>query len=188
MKRARRSFEGALVGSFMLAMVGCGTSGVATGARGSEALASMPDIPDALIQMRRAGCVSDKCPVYSVSIFGDGTVVYDGRVNVGVIGQRKGKIAPDQLSQLISAFDSVSFLDMPTTGCVCASETGRQMVTIDYRPGSVQKTVVHDSGCWSAPPAMAVLEQSIDRSAGVEQWVASRVASSAPTDAPPALQ
>jgi hypothetical protein len=187
MKRATRSFEGALAGSFILAMVGCGTAGVATGAHGSEALASMPDVPDALIQMRRAGCASDKCPVYSVSIFADGTVVYDGRVNVGVIGERKGKISPDQLSQLISAFDGVSFLDLPAAGCVCASETGRQMVTIDYRPGSVQKTVVHDSGCWSAPPAMAVLEQSIDRSAGDEQWVAPRVASSAPADTPPVL-
>jgi hypothetical protein len=187
MKRARLSFEGALAGSFILAMVGCGTSGVATGAHGSEALASMPDVPDALIQMRRAGCPSDKCPVYSVSIFADGTVAYDGRVNVGVVGQRKGRISPDQLNQLISAFDSMDFLDLPPEGCVCASETGRQMVTIDYRPGSVQKTVVHDSGCWSAPPAMAVLEQSIDRSAGIEQWVAPRVASSAAAGAPPAL-
>jgi Domain of unknown function (DUF6438) len=187
MKRVSGSLERALTGAIMLAMVGCGTSGVATGAHGSEALASMPDIPDALIQMRRAGCASDKCPVYSVSIFSDGTVAYDGRVNVGVVGQRKGKISSDQLSQLISAFDGVSFLDLPAAGCVCASETGRQMVTLDYRPGSVQKTVVHDSGCWSAPPAMAVLEQSIDRSAGIQQWVAPRVASSAPADAPPAL-
>lgn len=188
MKRARWSFEGVAAGLVLLTAVGCGTTGVATGAHGSDALAIMPDVPDALIQMRRAGCASDKCPVYSVSIFADGTVVYDGRVNVGVVGTRKGKISPDQLNQLISALDGMDFLDLPAAGCICAADTGRQMVTLDYRPGSVQKTVVHDSGCWSAPPAMAVLEQSIDRSAGVEQWVAPRVASSAPIDVTPALQ
>jgi hypothetical protein len=107
---------------------------------------------------------------------------------VGVVGRHKSRISPDQLNQLISALDSMDFLDLPTSGCVCASETGRQMVTLDYRPGSVQKTVVHDSGCWSAPPAMAVLEQSIDRSAGVEHWVSPRVASSAPAGAQPARQ
>lgn len=188
MKRATRVFEAGLAGLAMLAVAGCGTSGVATGAHGSDALATMPDVPDALIQMRRAGCVSDKCPVYSVAIFADGTVAYDGRVNVGVVGYRKGKISPDQLNQLISALDSMHFLDLSATGGVCATETGRQMVTLDYRPGSVQKTVVHDSGCWSAPPAMAVLEQSIDRSSGVEQWVAPRMASSDPAGTLPALQ
>jgi hypothetical protein len=177
-----------MAGLVMLAAAGCGTTGVATGTHGSDALATMPDVPDALIQMRRAGCASDKCPVYSVSIFGDGTVAYDGRANVGVVGTRRGKISPDQLNQLISAIDSMGFLDLPVAGCVCAADTGRQMVTLDYRPGSVQKTVVHDSGCWSAPPAMAVLEQSIDRSAGVEQWVAPRMASSTPAGASPALQ
>ena len=187
MKRVRWSFERGMAGLVVLAIAGCGTSGVATGALGSTALAPMPDVPDALIQMRRAGCAFDKCPVYSVSIFGDGTVAYDGRLNVGVVGTRKGKISPDQLNQLISALDSMDFLDLPPEGCVCSDATGQQMVTLDYRPGSVQKTVIHDSGCWSAPPAMAMLEQSIDRTAGVEQWVAPRVASSAAVDAPPAL-
>jgi hypothetical protein len=104
------------------------------------------------------------------------------------VGQRKSRISPDQLNQLISALESMDFLDLPVSGCVCASPSGRQMITLDYRPGSVQKTVVHDSGCWSAPPTVAALEQLIDRSAGVEQWVTRRVASSAPADAPPARQ
>jgi hypothetical protein len=80
MKRAILSFEGAVAGLIIVASVACSTAGVATGVRGSDALATMPDVPDALIQMRRAGCASDKCQVYSVSIFGDGTVAYDGRV------------------------------------------------------------------------------------------------------------
>lgn len=86
MKRARWSFEGGIAGLVMLAAAGCGTTGVAAGAHGSDTLAALPDVPDALIQMRRAPCPFDKCPVYSVSIFTDGTVVYNGRLNVGVVG------------------------------------------------------------------------------------------------------
>jgi len=164
----------------LLALVGVGGCGTASSAGGGQKLAAMPENPEALIQMRRGACAPDLCSVYSVSIFTDGTVAYDGRANVSVVGQRRGKMSADRLSELISTIETMGFLDLPASGCVCSSGTGRQMVTVDYRPGSVQKTVIHDSGCWSAPPALGALEAAIDRATGVDQWVAPPTAAKAP--------
>jgi hypothetical protein len=155
--------------------LGCAGS-TGSGAHGAQSSADLASNPEALIQMRREGCATDRCAVYSLSIFSDGTVAYDGRANVAVIGQRQGRISAERLSELISAIETMHFLDLPSSGCVCSANTGRQMVTVDYRPGSVQKTVVHDSGCWSAPPAMAALEQAIDRATEAHRWVASEQA------------
>src|SRR6187455_3778103 len=63
----------------MVVLAGCATGG-------SLDLQRLPETPDALVQLRRAGCASGTCPVYGVSIFADRTVVYDGAANVAVVG------------------------------------------------------------------------------------------------------
>jgi hypothetical protein len=160
----------------LCAVGGCGNAGGAAAGRGTGQLAVLRDNPDALIQMRKSACAPDRCSVYGVSISGDGTVTYDGQANVAVVGQRRSKISPDRLSALISAIDAMGFLDLPASGCICSAGTGRQMVTLDYRPGSVQKTIVHDSGCWSAPPTLGALEAAIDRETGDAKWIAPELA------------
>jgi Domain of unknown function (DUF6438) len=127
---------------------------------------SLPDEPEALIQMRRQGCASEPCPIYAVSIFPDGTAVYDGRANVGVIGRRPIRLTPGDLSALLSAIDAMHFLDSANDCCVCPDAVEKDMVILDYRPGSVSKTVQHDQRCPKAPPAFSALEKEIDVSTG----------------------
>jgi len=126
----------------------------------------LPDEPDALIQMRRQGCVDEPCPIYSVSIFPDGTAVYDGRANVGVIGRRPVRLASGDLSALISSIDAMNFLDSALDCCVCPEAADPNLVTLDYRPGPVIKTVQHDQRCAKAPAAFSALEKEIDLSTG----------------------
>jgi hypothetical protein len=127
----------------------------------------LPDEPDALIQMRRQGCAGEPCPVYSVSIFSDGTAIYDGRANVGVIGRRQVRLAAGGVNALITAIDAMDFLDSADGCCVCAKNVvDTSLVTLDYRPGAVTKTVLHDQRCSTAPPAFSALEKEIDRSTG----------------------
>lgn len=166
----------------LVAVGGCGNAGGAAAGRGTDQLAALRDNPEALIQMRKSACAPDRCSVYSVSISGDGNVTYEGQANVAVVGQRRSKISPDRLSELISAIDTMDFLDLPASGCICSAGTGRQMVTLDYRPGSVQKTIVHDSGCWSAPPTLGALEAAIDRATGDAIWIAPELGIQQPND------
>jgi hypothetical protein len=162
----------ALAVTAVMATSGCASTGGATPGAGPDPLAAMPEVSGALVQMRRGGCAPDKCPVYGVSIFMDGTVAYDGRANVATLGQRRTKLSPEQVSELISAIDTMRFLDTADLCCVCptADRYRSQMVILDYRPGSMQKTVLHDDECRSAPPAMSALEDTIDRLANVSHW------------------
>jgi hypothetical protein len=142
---------------------GCGTDGLAA-APGMKRLAA---VPGAMIQMRRAGCTSGQCPVYGVSIFPDRTVVFDGEANRGVTGQRRLTISPDQMRALQLAIEQMHFLDSTDECCSCPNQRGGRYVVLDYRPGFVSKTVVHDQDCPSAPPAMTALERLIDEATGL---------------------
>jgi hypothetical protein len=126
-------------------------------------------VPDALIQMRRNGCVGQPCPVYSLSIFLDGTVVYDGQANVRIVGRRTWKVPPDKIDALISAFEEVNFLDTPERTGVCPDAERTAMVLLDYRPGRCEKTVIHDDRCPSAPANLSRLEAAIDRLSGADE-------------------
>jgi hypothetical protein len=130
---------------------------------------SLPDEPAALIQMRRNGCLDEPCPVYSVSIFPDGSAVYDGRANVGVIGRRALRVRPEDLCALINSLDAMDFLDSAQNCCLCPDAAAPSTVTLDYRPGTVSKTVVHDPRCATAPPAFFGLERQIDHATGAER-------------------
>jgi hypothetical protein len=131
---------------------------------------AIPDVPDALVQMRRSGCFGDRCPVYSVSIFEDRSVVYEGRSHVAVVGIRRTAVSSETLSALISQIEALKFLDSADDCCVCSQTNQKEIVVLDYRPGSIGKTVIHDAQCMSAPPGLRELEQAIDVAAGVEAW------------------
>jgi hypothetical protein len=88
---------------------------------------------DILITIERGGCVG-KCPVYSATIFSDGTVGYGGQHFVKIEGKRTHKIAKERIEKLITAFEKagyfnlkneyrvdengISVTDMPTTDII----------------------------------------------------------------------
>jgi hypothetical protein len=155
--------------------IGCAHNNASDVGQGTEQLASTSD---SLIQMRRGGCPPRTCPVYSVSIYLDGTVVYDGRANVGTIGRRTARLSAERLNDLLSQIEAMGFMDTSDRCCVCPNAAaGAHRVILDYRPGATYKTVLHDDACSAAPPALSAIERSIDRAAGVEQWTMPLVAS-----------
>jgi hypothetical protein len=157
------------------AALGCGHNRASATGQGAEQLASRPD---ALIQMRRGGCPPGVCPVYSVSIFLDGTVAYDGQANVAVLGHRTAKLSAERLNGLLSQLEAMDFLDSADQCCVCPDATeAAHLVILDYRPGAAAKTVLHDAACGQAPPTMSAFERSIDDATGVARWTSPLVAS-----------
>ena len=156
-----------------VAATGCATGGAAPDLR------RLPDAPEALVQLRRPGCASGTCPVYSVSIFADGAVVYDGAANVAVLGQQRAKISAQQLRALQLSLEETHFLDNVDECCVCPDRRGTRTVVLDYRPGMVRKTVVHDPDCAAAPPGLGTLEALIEGMTGTRRWTAAEADASA---------
>jgi hypothetical protein len=167
-RTARRARRGWLALAGVVALSACASGHLAMVGRHQDEI-SLPDEPGALIQMRRNGCPDEPCPVYSVAIFSDGAVVYDGRANVGVVGRRSLRVRAADVSALISALDAMDFLDSAENCCLCPDAAAPGTVTLDYRPGAVAKTVLHDPRCASAPPALARLERQIDLATGAGQ-------------------
>ncbi len=165
------------------ALAGCASGGSASRGR-NPGLVALPDVPEALIQMRHGSCPSDGCPVYQVSIFMDGTFVYDGLTNVAEIGRRSGKLSADRLNGLLSNIEAIGFLDRPKECCVCPTTDGSHLVVVEYHPGVAQKIVVHDERCGSAPVAITALETSIARETAIDRWVVHSTKDSEPQSQP----
>jgi Domain of unknown function (DUF6438) len=162
--------EAVVAMTLVAALTGCASGAVASSGR-NPGLVALPDVPEALIQMRHGSCPSDRCPVYQVSIFMDGTFVYDGVTNVAEIGRRSGKLSPDRLNSLLSTIEEIGFLDRSEECCVCPTTDGSHLVVVEYHPGVAQKIVVHDERCRSAPVAIGALENSIARETAIDRWV-----------------
>jgi hypothetical protein len=169
----------------VVALAGCAGSGSAGRKTCMKQLEAMTDTPDAIVQLRRAGCSPGTCPVYSVSVYLDGTVVYEGRSNVAVVGQQRAKLPADRVGELIVAMQETRFLDSPDNCCSCPGADKSNIVMIDYRPGQVEKTIVHDQACETAPLAMNRLTSTIERLTAVERWTTATLAPVAPAHLPP---
>jgi hypothetical protein len=165
-----RRERGCLLLVLVMATGACASGGQRADVRdqGTDKVA-IAAVPDALIQMRRNGCVGQPCPVYGLSIFLDGTVVYEGQANVRISGRRTWRVPPDKINELISAFEAVGFLDTPEQAGVCPDAQRTAMVILDYRPGRCEKTVIHDDRCPSAPSNLSRLEATIDRLSGSDE-------------------
>jgi len=71
-----------------------------------EALVALGAGP--IAELRRGGCLGP-CPVYSVGVFENGTVVYTGRGGVKTVGVRVTQLSPPEVAALQEAFEEARF-------------------------------------------------------------------------------
>ena len=144
----------------------------ASGPAVDDALAGRPE---ALIQLRSDGCDSGRCPVYGVSIFADGSVVYRGGANVAFIGQRRSKIPEANVATLVSGIEKMDFIDTPDHCCDCpdAPDTPKAAkLVIDYRPGGVEKEILVDDRCAAVPDVVRGLTGQIQAMTSIATFIA----------------
>ena len=131
-----------------------------------------PDISDRScvhITLDRWGCFG-RSPIYTVTISGDGAVVYNGGEYTAVRGVQHSQISPDEVSALIDKFRAADFFslyaeyranvtDNPTY-FVTFTAAGKKMKVTDYIGLQV-----------GMPYAVAQLENEIDFVSGSARWV-----------------
>ena len=71
--------------------------------------------PDLVIQLSRSECFGE-CPSYTVTISGDGRVIYWGYQFVPTVGTVEKQIQEDQLQQIVAAFEEANFFAI-SVGC-----------------------------------------------------------------------
>jgi hypothetical protein len=123
-----------------------------------------------LASLRRTACLG-QCPVYTVTIFRDGLVEYEGESFVKAAGKvsaqldRAQLVAIDELFArngylvLGDAYDDHGVMDFP-------------WAYTSYRPsGCSTKSIAHYYGDPDAPRALVVIEDGLDRIVDIEQWI-----------------
>jgi hypothetical protein len=116
------------------------------------------------ISLERTACFG-RCPVYKVTVSGDGKVEYEGKDHVKEKGLRSSKIDEKLFLRLMKKVDEIGFfkLDDRYEGLVTDLPTRITTVT----KGELSKTVRNYYG---GPKGLHDLEQLIDEVTNSTQW------------------
>ncbi|MDQ3744889.1 MAG: DUF6438 domain-containing protein [Acidobacteriota bacterium] len=117
------------------------------------------------------------CPVYKVTISGDGSFVYEGRRFVKRTGIVRGSIGREKLAELVSEVERIGYFslkDKYSPGGECPQAvTDYPTAITSVRLGGKSKRIEHYYGCTGsdAIQALADLESKIDQAVNSRQWV-----------------
>ncbi len=124
--------------------------------------------PAVALTLERTACFGS-CPIYTVTIYDDGTVVYQGERFVAVTGEQTTEIDPATVDIMVEAFadagyfgwdeayDTMFVSDMPT------------VITSVTRDGETHRIERYE-GDDSAPLLLPFLENWLDIMANTAQW------------------
>lgn len=122
------------------------------------------------ITLERTACFGS-CPIYSVTVHGDGTVDWNGIRYVKEKGQRTWSISQEKIEALKKAINKAKFTDLhdeyTSYGITCSPST---ITTVKFKDGSGKK-VDHYHGDRSAPSVLGWLERKIDEISGTERYI-----------------
>jgi hypothetical protein len=125
------------------------------------------------VTLERGACFGS-CPIYTVTIYTDGTVVYNGERFVDVTGEQTGSIDPAEVEQLIAGFEASGYFDW-NDSYTDADVTDAPYITTSVTRDGETKQIVRYTGDGSAPLALPYLETWIDAVAHTAQWTGQEI-------------
>jgi hypothetical protein len=154
----------ASLGLFIATLVGCSHS--------STSPAPHATAPIEAVTMHRSAC-HGRCPVYTVTVKFDGSVIFQGLEHVKVVGDSNQQISTAHVAELAKAIDDLGYwtwknqYQSEEDGCAAVA-TDHPGVDIEVRRGGVTKRVSYYYGCKGLPVAGQIdrLAKTIDDVAG----------------------
>jgi hypothetical protein len=126
------------------------------------------------ITLERTACFGT-CPIYSITISGDGRVAFTGKQHVRVVGSASATVSPESVAGLVEAFERIGYFRLKDRydrierpDGTAAFVTDLPTTTTSIRIGSRFKQVVDYVG---SPEGLRDLELRIDALAGAERWI-----------------
>jgi len=113
---------------------------------------------DSRITISHSGC-RGSCPVYDLTLFPSGLVLYNGVRYVKTIGKAQTQIQPNTYRAFLLDFDRVNFFSLGE----CALTMDAPGTTTTVAAYGRSKTVHHTGGC--------ILEPRTEATANSKQWI-----------------
>jgi len=121
------------------------------------------------IELSRSMCYG-RCPAYSVTIWGDGSVHFNGQRYVQIPGKHDARIAHDTVMELVREFERAKFFAAGDK--YIAEVTDNPTYTLTLTVGGKTKTVTDYVGEQVGMPLVITdLENAVDEAAGTERWI-----------------
>jgi hypothetical protein len=136
---------------------------------GGAAPALSPRHPDLEVSIEREACFGS-CPVYGLTVSGDGSMSFRGEDNVLMTGTHTSSLSPESIEELVQAIEEAGYFDLRNQ-YTAEEVTDRAYTTTTVRLDGKTKTIRHYHGDLSAPEQLTNFEKTIDRIANVQQWI-----------------
>ena len=137
-------------------------------ALGMASVSAQDATPNVAITLERTACFGT-CPIYTVSILEDGTVLYNGQDFVEVKGEQTGQIEPETVTQMVEAFEEAGYFEWDAAYDEMFVTDMPTITTSVTRDGETH-TIVRYAGDDSAPLALPFLELWIDQMTNTGLW------------------
>ena len=147
-------------------LTGCTTISKNDGTNKSSSPVTQEEL---VIKLERTACFG-ACPVYSLMIKGDGTVIYAGEDFVKTEGIQETKISMDAINQLILEFDKVDYFSLKDS-YTSFGKSDMPSANTSISIGGTTKAVKHYLGDPNAPKQLTELENKIDEIVNSAQWI-----------------
>lgn len=129
----------------------------------------IPPIPadthGVVITLERTACFG-VCPDYAVTIYGNGSVIYNGRHLVPVTGIRTSQISEESVRILVTEFYRIGYFSLNDKYTAPVTDLPTTITSITVS-GSTKKVIDY----YGAPGSLKSLEEKIDSTVGTDKWV-----------------
>ncbi|HZE77991.1 MAG TPA: DUF6438 domain-containing protein [Nitrososphaeraceae archaeon] len=120
------------------------------------------------ITLERNACFGI-CPIYSLKVFGNGTVVYNGERFVNITGQKISTIPHQKVRELLEEFYKINYFGLNDTYNKIV-KTDQPTVNTSINITGVYKSVFDNYGS-IAPQGLRLLENKIDEITNSSKWI-----------------
>jgi (2Fe-2S) ferredoxin len=127
------------------------------------------EVNDVRLTLERTACFG-VCPVYTVTIYADGTVIYEGTNFVDITGKQTANIGPETVDRIVAIFAEAGYFTWEDEYTQMLVTDLPSAITSVTHEGET-KRIVRYEGDDTAPIELPYLERWIDEIASTSQWV-----------------
>ena len=167
-KRRTWSFTAICIGLLLLVTLQTGCMKIVRNADKDRPSSSISG-EELLIRLERTACFG-KCPVYSLMIKGDGTVIYSGVDFVQTRGIQETTIPIADVNELVLEFEKADYFSLDDS-YTKFGKSDMPSVYTSITLGGISKSVEHYLGDLTAPKELTELEDKIDEIVNSDQWI-----------------